>query len=209
MNYWVSAGAMQVALQTNVPWVGPAKAFENIKAWEDANVKRYAYLPYNHKDDQDDPIPAPTRPAPPVWPRPTSPASRSRPSSSRTSPASTKTRRARQAMRFPALPSTPARSRARRRPITSPTRSRWAWRIPGGSFWTRPRGLRHAAADPHLQRGYVQSDVQVDPSAMQAHQEVEKPDEENATEVVWNPKLGRTTWKPRPDLTTPPSANGP
>jgi hypothetical protein len=27
-----------------------------------------------------------------------------------------------------------------------------------------------------------QSDVQVDPSAMQAHQEVEKPDEENATE---------------------------
>jgi hypothetical protein len=36
-----------------------------------------------------------------------------------------------------------------------------------------------------------QTDVQVDPQATQAHQEQDKGNEENATQAVWNPKIGR------------------
>jgi len=64
MNYWTSAAAEQVALTTKVPWVGPAMAFEGHPEWTDANRKNYAYLPYNHKDDEDQPLPAPQRGTP-------------------------------------------------------------------------------------------------------------------------------------------------
>lgn len=64
MNFWTSAAAEQVALLTKVPWIGPAMAFEGHPEWTDANRKNYAYLPYNHKDDEDSPLPAPQRSQP-------------------------------------------------------------------------------------------------------------------------------------------------
>jgi hypothetical protein len=48
-----------------------------------------------------------------------------------------------------------------------------------------PRSIRISNVD------LSQTDVQVDPQAAQAHQETDKPDEENVTEAVWNPKIGR------------------
>lgn len=64
LNYWTSAAAEQVALVTKVPWVGPAMAFEGHPEWTDANTKNYAYLAYNHKDDEDQALPAPQRGTP-------------------------------------------------------------------------------------------------------------------------------------------------
>jgi hypothetical protein len=123
LNFWVSSGAEALSPADQVPWVGPAAAFENHPEWANANTKNYAYLSYNHKDDQDVPIPAPTRPnAAAVCAGLRRPASRSPTSSSRTSPASTKTRKARKT-----TPSgraiSPARKAATPRPITS--RMRW------------------------------------------------------------------------------------
>lgn len=66
MNFWISSAAEQVALQTKVPYIGPKKAFENNPQWNDANTSNYAYLPYNHYDDENkQTIPAPTRPQQP------------------------------------------------------------------------------------------------------------------------------------------------
>ena len=54
------------ALQSKSPWVGPIAAFENFEnMWKNANSANYAYLPFNHIDDNDNPIPAPARPQPP------------------------------------------------------------------------------------------------------------------------------------------------
>lgn len=64
LNYWTSAATEQVALITKVPWIGPAQAFEGHPEWTDANRKNYAYLPFNHKDDEDQPLPAPVRSQP-------------------------------------------------------------------------------------------------------------------------------------------------
>jgi hypothetical protein len=48
-----------------------------------------------------------------------------------------------------------------------------------------PRLIRISNAD------MSQSEVKVDPAAKVDHAEVEKPDEENTTEVTWNPRIGR------------------
>lgn len=67
LNYWTSEGAAQVALQTKSPWVGPKAAFEGNQAyWDKANTTPTAYLPYNHMDDDGNPIPPPQRIDPPV-----------------------------------------------------------------------------------------------------------------------------------------------
>lgn len=66
LNYWTSAGAEQVALQSKTPYIGPKRAFENNPQWADANVKNYAYLPYNDWDeDNNRQIQAPARPQAP------------------------------------------------------------------------------------------------------------------------------------------------
>lgn len=65
LNYWTSAATEQVALQTKVPWVGPAAAFEGHPEWSNANTMNYSFLPYNHQDDQEKPLPAPVRAQPP------------------------------------------------------------------------------------------------------------------------------------------------
>jgi hypothetical protein len=44
------------------PWTAPADAVEGFeKQWQTANTANHSYLPYNHVDDQGNPIPAPTR----------------------------------------------------------------------------------------------------------------------------------------------------
>lgn len=59
-NYWTSAATECVALQTMDQWMGPAKAFEGLEnEWEEANRLRKAWRPYNHVDDQNQPIPKP------------------------------------------------------------------------------------------------------------------------------------------------------
>jgi hypothetical protein len=65
-NYWASAAVEQVALQTKVPYIGTLKAFENLdQYWNSANIKNFAYLPYNGVDDDGNPVPPPQRVEPP------------------------------------------------------------------------------------------------------------------------------------------------
>lgn len=66
-NYWTSSATEFVALQNKTPYVGPAEAregFENL--WDTANTQNHSYLPYNHVDENGNPIPPPSRQAPPV-----------------------------------------------------------------------------------------------------------------------------------------------
>jgi hypothetical protein len=191
MNYWVSAGAMQVALQTNVPWVGPAKAFENIKAWEDANVKRYAYLPYNHVDDMGNPLPAPTRPTPPVMA--SAYISGIQIASQQFKDISGQ-HEATQGMPGQEVSGVAIDSRK----VVGETST---YHFPNAlamgvahtgriivdmvpEVYDTPRLIRISNVD------MSQSDVQLDPQAPQAHQEADKQDEENATQAMWNPKIG-------------------
>lgn len=67
LNYWLSSGAEQVALQGKSPYIGAKRAFENNPQWSDANVKNYAYLPFNDWDEENNrPIQAPQRPQQPA-----------------------------------------------------------------------------------------------------------------------------------------------
>jgi len=66
-NYWTSSATEHVALQNKIPYVGPAEAREGYEQyWENANTANFSYLPYNHVDDEGNPVPPPTRQAPPV-----------------------------------------------------------------------------------------------------------------------------------------------
>jgi len=65
-NYWASSAVEQVALQTKVPFIAPAKAIEgHEKYWYSANVQNHAVLPFNPTDDNGQPLPAPERAPPP------------------------------------------------------------------------------------------------------------------------------------------------
>jgi hypothetical protein len=192
LNYWVSAGAMQVALQTNVPWVGPAAAFENIKQWEDGNRGRYAYLPFNHLDDNGEPIPAPTRPGPPIM----APAyisgiqiasqqfkdisgQHENLQGQEDNAVSGKAIKARQGQGETAtyhFPNALAQGVAHTGRIILDM---------APEVYDTPRMIRISNVD------MTQSDVNVDPMAKTDHAEIEKPGEENTTEVTWNPKIGR------------------
>jgi hypothetical protein len=65
-NYWASAAVEQVALQGKTPFIGQMQAFEGHEdKWSTANIKNWAWLPYNGKDDNGGEIPPPARaPAP-------------------------------------------------------------------------------------------------------------------------------------------------
>lgn len=64
-NYWSSSAVENVALQSKTPYTGPAAAFEGYEdMWKDANKENYAYLPYNHRDDDGQEIPRPERAQP-------------------------------------------------------------------------------------------------------------------------------------------------
>lgn len=67
MYNYNSSGQIEFgALATKSPWVGPAEAFAgNEPAWNNANRMNAAYLTYKHKDEDGEPLPAPTRPEPP------------------------------------------------------------------------------------------------------------------------------------------------
>lgn len=66
-NYWSSSAVEQVALQSKIPWVGPAQAIEGLETyWETANTVNHSILPYNHLDDAGNTIPPPQRPQAPV-----------------------------------------------------------------------------------------------------------------------------------------------
>lgn len=65
-NYNASASLEYGALQSKSPYLAPVEAIEGLENyWSTANTQNHAYLPFNHADENDNPIPAPTRaPAP-------------------------------------------------------------------------------------------------------------------------------------------------
>ncbi len=66
-NYWTSSAVEHVALQSKIPYVGPAQAFESYEQyWNNANTANLPYLPFNHIDENGNPIPAPQRQQPPT-----------------------------------------------------------------------------------------------------------------------------------------------
>lgn len=65
-NYNTSANVEYGALQTKSPWVTPSKAIQGFEEYyKTANTDNHSYLPYNHIDDDGNPIPPPTRPPAP------------------------------------------------------------------------------------------------------------------------------------------------
>jgi hypothetical protein len=66
-NYHASSEVEYVALQTKSPWVAALKAIEELEIYyEVQNLVNASVLPFNHVDDDGNPIPAPTRAAPPM-----------------------------------------------------------------------------------------------------------------------------------------------
>lgn len=66
-NYNTSASVEFGALQTKIPYLGPAEAFEGYEEYyESANLQNLGFLPYKHIDDRGNPIPAPERVQPPA-----------------------------------------------------------------------------------------------------------------------------------------------
>jgi hypothetical protein len=192
LNFWVSSGAEALGLQTKVPWVGPAAAFENHNEWATANTKNYSFLSFNHRDDQGAEIPAPKREG-----------------------------GAQYAQGY-VTGITIAQQQFRNiSGQHEPTHGQEDNAISGRAIIARkesgdtatynfPDAL--AAAVAHTGRIILemmpevydtermiritnedrsQSDVKIDPNAKKAHSEAPKPDEENATETIFNPTIGR------------------
>ena len=66
LNYNRSAAVEYGALQNKSPWLAPMKAVEGVETYyENANTSNPAWLPYNHRDDEGNEIPAPSRQEPP------------------------------------------------------------------------------------------------------------------------------------------------
>ena len=70
-EHWIpthntSANVEYGALQTKAPWLAPTAAIEGFEEYyKTANSVNHSYLPYNHIDDEGNPITAPSRPQPP------------------------------------------------------------------------------------------------------------------------------------------------
>jgi hypothetical protein len=63
-NYNASAQVEIVALQTKTPWKGAAAAIEEYEQyWNNANTTNSSYLPFNHIDDDGNPIPPEAMPS--------------------------------------------------------------------------------------------------------------------------------------------------
>lgn len=66
-NYERSAYIESVALSPKAPWVAPAEAIAKYQdRWEASNRENAAVLPYEHLDSSGNPLPPPTRNAPPA-----------------------------------------------------------------------------------------------------------------------------------------------
>jgi len=64
-NVAQSAIVERVMKSPNTPWTVPAEAVEGYeKEWQTANTANHAYLPYNHVDENGNPIPGPNRTQP-------------------------------------------------------------------------------------------------------------------------------------------------
>jgi len=64
-NVAQSAIVERVLQSPKTPWVAPAEAIEGYeKQWQSANTANHAYLPYNHIDENGNPIPSPSRTQP-------------------------------------------------------------------------------------------------------------------------------------------------
>lgn len=64
-NVAQSAVVERVLQSPKAPWVAPAEAVEGYeKEWQTANTASHAYLPYNHVDENGNPLPPPVRTAP-------------------------------------------------------------------------------------------------------------------------------------------------
>lgn len=69
VNYSFSAAVETIALQNKIPYIAPAEAIEGYEnEWAAANQSKAAYLPYNHVDENGNPIPKPERQQPAVMP---------------------------------------------------------------------------------------------------------------------------------------------
>jgi hypothetical protein len=65
-NFWTSSAAAQVSAQGKTPYIGPAEAFAGYESfWESADTDIHAFLPFNHKDQEGDPLPSPQKGQPP------------------------------------------------------------------------------------------------------------------------------------------------
>ena len=65
-NYNASAALEFGALQSKSPYTAPVEAIEGLENyWATANTQNHAYLPYNHMDENGNPIPSPERQQPP------------------------------------------------------------------------------------------------------------------------------------------------
>jgi hypothetical protein len=65
-NYNASAALEFGALQSKSPYTAPVEAIEGLENyWATANTQNHAYLPYNHADENGNPIPSPERQQPP------------------------------------------------------------------------------------------------------------------------------------------------
>ncbi len=66
-NFWASSAAAFVSAQGKTPWVIAAEAVAGYEGfWETANTDTHAYLPWQHKDAEGNPLPAPQRAQPPT-----------------------------------------------------------------------------------------------------------------------------------------------
>lgn len=66
-NFMSSAEAEFIALQTKTPFIAPVKAIQGFEGhWANANHENRAYLPYNDRDEEGNPIARPEREQPPV-----------------------------------------------------------------------------------------------------------------------------------------------
>lgn len=66
-NYSRTAEIEQASLQPKAPFIAPWEGIEDhAQFWNQANTSNLAYLPYNHRDDQGNPIPRPERQMPPA-----------------------------------------------------------------------------------------------------------------------------------------------
>jgi hypothetical protein len=69
VNFSYSEATQTLALQNKIPYIGAAAAFEGWEdVWGGANLENRAFLPFNHVDEEGNPIPAPQRQQPAVMP---------------------------------------------------------------------------------------------------------------------------------------------
>lgn len=65
-NYNASSQVEFVALQGKTPWIAPSKAIEQMETyWNTANTVNHSVLPWNHIDDDGNPVPPPFKDQPP------------------------------------------------------------------------------------------------------------------------------------------------